>query len=315
MKFSTKQLNYEDILQYVSEEDIALFYLGVNSNSIFYSLFREESTPGKYLYYRGGRLYYNDFLESRSLPYLIMELNNWSYKQFIDRLQQDLTGKVVSTTKKKKPFKKPITSKTTTEIKIKRRNWEDYDVAYWQRFGISIDTLNKFDVCPISYFWINDKLFVADKLSYSYNFYVENNIFRRKIYQPQSTDFKWVANGGAICMGEGMLPYEGELLIISKSLKDVMTLYSLGITAIAPPSESSFLPIEYYNKQKERFKKIVIWFDNDLAGLTKAKKFSEEYNLPYIYIPEGEEKDISDYRKIHGEEKTKELINNLLYVT
>ena len=313
MKFTTKQLSYEDILQYVSEEDIALFYLGVNSNSRFYSFFREETTPGKYLYYKGGRLYYNDFLESRSFPYLIMELNNWSYKQFLDHLQQDLLNQVVSTTKKRKLLKKPITNKTATEIKIKRRNWENRDVEYWQQFGISVDTLNKFDVCPISYFWINDKLFVADKLSYSYNFYVENSVFRRKIYQPQSTDFKWIANGGKICQGESMLPYEGDLLIITKSLKDVMCLNFLGITAIAPPSESSFLPLEYYNKQKERFKKIILFFDNDLAGLTKAKKFSEKYSLPYIYIPEGGEKDISDYRKLHGEEKTKELINKLLY--
>lgn len=54
MKFTTKQYTYDDILQYVSEEDIAMFYLGVNSNSRFYSFYRQESNPGKYLYYKGG---------------------------------------------------------------------------------------------------------------------------------------------------------------------------------------------------------------------------------------------------------------------
>ena len=175
------------------------------------------------------------------------------------------------------------------------------------------EILDKFNVKPISYYWINDFLCVAFKYHYSYDFYTENGLFRRKLYAPLEKKKKWINNGGAICQGESMLPYEGDLLIITKSLKDVMTLYSLGITAIAPPSESSFLPLGYYNKQKKRFKKIVLFFDNDQTGIKKAKKFSEEYNLPYIYIPEGDEKDISDYRKLHGEEKTKKLINKLLY--
>ena len=102
MKFSTKQLNYDDILQYVSEEDIAMFYLGVGVKSTFYSFFREESNPGRYLYYKKGRMHYFDCFESRSLPYLIMELNHWPYKEFIDHLKTDLLNKVSTTSQRKK---------------------------------------------------------------------------------------------------------------------------------------------------------------------------------------------------------------------
>lgn len=312
MKFTTKQLSYEDILQYVSEEDIALYYLGVTSKSKMFSFYREETNPGYYLYYKNGRMMYYDCVESRTLSRLIMEVNGWSFKDFIGNLKQDFSARLITPSKIKKLPK--IESKPKhTEIKIKTRDWNQEDLNYWIQFGITKEILDTFNVKPISYYWINDFLYVAFKYHYSYDFYTENGLFRRKLYAPLEKKKKWINNGGAICQGESMLPYEGDLLIITKSLKDVMTLYSLGITAIAPPSESSFLPLGYYNKQKERFKKIVLFFDNDQTGIKKAKKFSEEYNLPYIYIPEGEEKDISDYRKIHGEEKTKELINKLLY--
>ena len=38
-----------------------------------------------------------------------------------------------------------------------------------------------------------------------------------------------------------MLPKHGEFIVITKSLKDVMVLYSFGIPAIAPISENCFV--------------------------------------------------------------------------
>lgn len=37
-----------------------------------------------------------------------------------------------------------------------------------------------------------------------------------------------------------MLPKSGDILVITKSMKDCMTLYSLGVPAIAPISENCF---------------------------------------------------------------------------
>ena len=314
MKFTTKQLKYEDILQYVSEEDIALFYLGATTKSTMYSLFREEDTPGKYLFWYNGRIRYNDWVVKLSLPDVIMAKNNWSYAEFMGDLLKNFnqTKATIPQTK----IRRNLPPKTKhTEIKIKARGWQDYDLEFWLQYGISKEILIKFNVKPIFYYWINNFLNVASKYHYSYDFYTEDELFRRKLYAPFEKKKKWVSNGGKICQGENMLPYEGDLLIITKSLKDVMTLYSLGFIAIAPPSESSFLPEEYFYKQKERFKNIVIFYDNDKTGIEKANKFSEQHNLPNISIPEGNEKDISDYRKKYGEDKTKELINKLLYGT
>lgn len=79
--------------------------------------------------------------------------------------------------------------------------------------------------------------------------------------------------------GDHMLPKTGDYLVITKSLKDVMTLYNLGIPAIAPISENCFLSEAQYHRLKERFKHIILLYDNDRPGLRAMisikKKFPE----------------------------------------
>ena len=55
-----------------------------------------------------------------------------------------------------------------------------------------------------------------------------------------------------------MMPQNGEYLCLTKSLKDVMTLYSLGIPAIAPMSETCFLTDSQYSKVIKRFDKVIL---------------------------------------------------------
>lgn len=212
-----------------------------------------------------------------------------------------------------------VLSKPTT-IRIKKRNWLQRDKEYWyDKYHISKNTLQKFKISPISHFWIDSRkldnqMFIADELTYSYDFYWENGVFRRKIYQPEHKGFgKWWSNGGAVVAGEGMLPYSGDLLIISKALKDVMCLYEMKITAIAPTSEENFLPEQYLLKQKKRFKNIILFLDQDETGVKRSKILSEKWNIPYILIPEEYGiKDISDYVHIKGFDAGKKLMKNLL---
>ena len=55
-----------------------------------------------------------------------------------------------------------------------------------------------------------------------------------------------------------MMPKNGEYLVLTKSLKDCMTFYSLGIPAIAPMSETCFLTDSQYSKVIQRFKKVIL---------------------------------------------------------
>lgn len=59
--------------------------------------------------------------------------------------------------------------------------------------------------------------------------------------------------------GAHMMPKQGEYLTITKSLKDVCCLYSLGIPAIAPMSETCFLTDSQYKKIIKRFDKVILF--------------------------------------------------------
>ena len=89
-----------------------------------------------------------------------------------------------------------------------------------------------------------------------------------------------------------------------------MTLYGLGITAIAPNSENLFITEAQYKKLKTKFKHIVLFYDNDLPGIQCMRRIKKAYpELAVMYIPRSyEAKDISDFRKKYGEEKTLKLI-------
>ena len=63
---------------------------------------------------------------------------------------------------------------------------------------------------------------------------------------------------------------------------------------------------------KERFKYIVVFYDNDLAGVSNMNKIKKEHpELSYFWIPRKYgAKDISDFYKMFGKDKTIEFIKD-----
>lgn len=278
----------------------------------FMSPFRQEKNPSAYIIYYKGDLLFKDFGEEKGLRAIdfISRFYNLSFLDTLEKINNDmLFGEYEDISYNKIHF----TERSSTVIKVKYREWSYKDTCYWGSHGISIYTLELFDVRPISHFSINGVTHVAEPLAYTYDYYWENNVFRRKIYQPLSTDNKWFSNGGAVVQGEGMLPYDGELLIFTSSLKDVMCLYEMEYISVAPTSEMTFVPDTYFEKQNKRFDKKVIFMNSDATGMERNKKLSERWSIPYIYIPfEYGCKDVSDLVKKIGINKTKELLKQLL---
>ena len=112
--------------------------------------------------------------------------------------------------------------------------------------------------------------------------------------------------------GAKQLPKVGSTLVITKSLKDVMTLYSFGITAIAPNSEHLFISEKQFEKLKARFKNIYVFYDNDLTGISNMNKIRKKFNVKCLWIPKKYGvKDISDFYQRYGKEETLKLINSI----
>jgi hypothetical protein len=322
-----EDLTKEIIFKYVTSYEIFKKY-SRNFREVgrsFLSDFRQESNPSCQISFIGNDLLYTDFGLGKSFRAInfVMALFGLTYHEALKKINEDFglgLGVNVGQRGGSKVHRINVSEVNTNfkkhEIKsilVRKRNYLQHDLEFWGRFGITKPTLELFNVVPISNYWINGKHYLAAKHSYSYNFYFEDNIYRRKIYQPFSK-LKWLSNGGKVVQGEVALPYGGELLIITKSLKDVMTLYELGYTAVAPNAESMFLPIEYFEKQRQRFKRIVILFDNDETGQVFSHRFFDLYDIDKeIFIPQKYGcKDISDLVCSYGMDEAKTLLKQLL---
>ena len=295
----------------------------------FSSELRDDPDPSCSISWLNGDYLYHDFGNGDSFRAINYVMTKYSINYFdaLCKIQQDfnlildptftMTSLGNSSDIRVEGSNVSKGKKTPKIIQIKSRNFNALDKSYWyDRYAIHSTTLQRFNVIPIQEFWINKANYLAAKHAYSYEFYWENGIFRRKLYQPflPVDDGKWYSNGGVVVQGEGMLPYKGELLIITKSLKDVMALSELGYIAIAPTSESSWLPESYFTKQATRFDRLIILFDNDKIGIQKSIAFSERYNIPSIAIPTELQgcKDVSDTIYNKGIDFTDKLIKELL---
>mgnify|MGYP000773108075 CR=1 FL=1 len=139
---------------------------------------------------------------------------------------------------------------------------------------------------------------------------------RDRIYRPLADKYtKWRNNlTENDIQGFKQLPKTGDILIITKSMKDVMCLYEMGIPAISPSSESTFIPDKALEQLKKRFKRIIIMFDRDEAGVRYLRKISLKTGLEGLLINKKfKAKDISDAIKANDFETIKNWLYEEIY--
>jgi hypothetical protein len=197
-----------------------------------------------------------------------------------------------------------VRPKQKAVIQIKSRPWTWKDREYWEQFGISKQTLDMYHVKPISFYWINGQRYTADTFAYAYCEYGN----RIKIYQPLSNiEKKWFSNVRTQdIQGLYQLPIMGSRVVLTSSLKDVMTLSELNIPAAALQSEMMMPSSKLIDLLKRKFDKVEVLYDNDFnnpdnPGQRMAKEICKEFGLTNIVIPEHyQAKDPSDLVFIHG---------------
>ena len=207
-----------------------------------------------------------------------------------------------------------IKEKALSKIKVKTRPWTVEDKNFWIQFGVSKELLLTFGVSPIDYFWINNARFKCKTITYVFNF--KEGV---KIYSPLETDYKWHSNVSIDCIQGYSQLSKGEIVILTSSLKDIMTLRVLGYQAVALQSEMHFPSEKLIEDLASRFKNIVVFYDNDADkpvnnGQIMANKICEKYKLFNLCIPaEYKSKDISDFVKNHGLKKASNLLKTMLH--
>lgn len=192
---------------------------------------------------------------------------------------------------------------------------------YFNDCRISTETVTRFGVSNARALYVNESLCwrATEKnpiFTYSYP------SGRYKWYRPlsQNKKNKWKSN----CKLEDVfgylqLPAKGNVVFITSSAKDVMTLYELGYPAIAFSSE--IIPTKgtgykfvrtLIDHLESRFDVVLLFLDNDEAGKKYTQTVAKTYNIKSILLPDNEPKDITDYHVKYNTRKTRRTLNKLI---
>mgnify|MGYP004568969891 CR=1 FL=1 len=322
-KSSKSQEPYKDISN-LTQADIAAYYLNIKSiPSLIHSPLRQDRHPSFALYCPiGTEVNYRDFStgESGTIWSLLMKMWSCNYREAVDKVYNDLGNKSYNTKIGIGSFMtRHCKINNSIDLKCKVREWKDYDIEYWNSYGISLKWLKYADVYPISHkIIVKDDIsyaFKADKYAYTYVEFKEGKV-TLKIYQPfNKNGFKWSnRHDKSVISLWTKVPNKGEKICICSSLKDALCLWAnTNIPSLAIQGEGYGMSDTAINELKRRFNKVYICLDNDEAGLKDALHLANKTGFINIILPPFKGgKDISDYYKIlSNKEQFKQTILSL----
>lgn len=330
-----KMVTKEGLLQYIQDIDVYRFYTGeeVKFNTRIKSPLREEKDPS-FGYFLGDEkeVCFNDYLLGGGDFIRFVELKfGLSFFEAMSKIAIDfnltphfIVKKLEKTSKNydsSKFEKRDDILRKSNNFKLgkKRRPWKIYDLKFWKQYNIYLETLKHYKVEPIDFFFVNDRPILADKYAYAF---IEHKDGKEtyKIYQPFNKEFKWLnSHNNSIWQGWEQLPKSGKKLIITKSLKDVMSIYdTMELPAVSLQSEAVHPKENVMQELEERFEEVYLLYDNDFDkdvnwGKKLAEQFASNFNVTNIMIPDKyHSKDFSDLVKKQGAAKAAEVLEDLI---
>lgn len=311
----SKGINQESIMQYYTKRN-------VNSKKLFTSIFRQDNHVTCSFYKsKSGILYMHDFATNEHIDCwnVVMKLYNCNYYEALRIIAQDF-GLIrrlnINKTKVTPKIIEDIEETKSSKIQVQIKDFTKEELEWWKSFGISKKTLKKYHVFSLQHVFLNGELkFSSTKQCPIYGYYFgkdKNHEEKWKIYFPTRTEFRFLNNTNKkLLQGYKQLPKEGDLLVISKSMKDIMAMYEFNIPAVAPNSETLFINDKQLEEFKQRFKHILVVYDQDRSGLYNMCKIRKSHpELNYFVIPKKfGSKDFTDLIRDHGIEKVKTLVS------
>ena len=325
----TFNIDYEDVLNNISESDIAMYYLNIRCiPELISSPLRKDIHKSFHIYSPGGKnVKFMDFSthEHGSIVDLMKKIWQLSYQDTLKRIYKDkvhMTGHINIYGRKTPEYS--IRKSIPVTIRSIRREWKDYDFEYWNSYGVSTQFLLCSNIFPISRIIMiypnGKKVMKADRYAYTFIERKDGQI-TEKIYQPYNKDgMKWrSSNNKSIWDLWTFLPEKGENVIITSSRKDALCIWSnTHIPAVSPQSESTGLKKKVVEELKSRFRNVYVLYDNDFQnkennGRIDGKKVAEEFDIIQIEIPNFyKSKDISDLYRNFGHETVLKVIKSLI---
>lgn len=302
-------LDKRRILDYINEEDIFEIVFGFKPVEFEYvtSPFREDKHPGCWFEYTiSGRLKFIDWaseyyvngiqmvnIDCFDAVKIYFNLPNFyeTVKLVYNHLIKGKDLPVIN--KKVKQKKKP---KGNTIINIETRAFDKRDQLFWEKYGISSKNLKDDKVFAINRYQIiyptgKKRTIRTFGISYAYTDFEDG---KKKIYSSYANKRgKFITNCGKDDIGGLHSLDSGNKLIITKSYKDYRVLKNQHYHVVWFQNEGMFptpftlLPI------LQRFKEIIILFDNDRAGrdtsnrlVTYIQNMDRRLKVKNICVPE-----------------------------
>lgn len=200
------------------------------------------------------------------------------------------------------------TPRQGVDIRVKSRPFNRLDLTYWNRGNIGREILDMYNVTAIGCYWkYVDQQAPQKSKDPAYAYRVMGKYQLYFPYEKHENKFRTDMTDRELA-GFQQLRYDSPLLVITKSVKDIMCLRSFGYESVSPRGESTMVPDEFLRHFEDRYEHIVTLFDND--GKHKAGK----YSYPELHIPlSSGEKDPYDFCKHYGPQATAVLLQQLLH--
>lgn len=330
INLNKKPLSQESLFEIISAEDVFNFYIpNLQIGTAICSPLRKDTNPSFSVFWsnRDNTCLYKDFAkagEKGDCIRFVMRKYNLTYNQALQQIATDLNlqdhlvfensrfvpnlhHKINSGARNKYVANSGSNAK---KIQIRIRDWDVMDLKFWGSFGISLPTLRKYWVVPLSYYFVRDRCFRARKLTYAYVEKKDGKL-SYKIYQPFARKYRFISNQTKdVHEGYNQLPISGPLLIITKSRKDVMSLFEVAnIPAVSPIGETIVMKSSVIDEYKSRFDNIFTLFDPDDTGRELTFQYKNLFQIEGIPFPtyhyknnrgKGPFKDFSDMVKNGG---------------
>lgn len=341
-KFGSKDLSVANILKKVSEVILWRHYLGTDFKlgATMHAPYREDPTPSFSVFYSqrlnkilakdfGGsgfvgdifdyvRLIYNlDFYSALVKVNLDFDLGLLYNKEKV----YNVTIEKISYTRHEKKrldmFEERIKAQSNV-IQISARIYNDGDLEYWSSFGITQKTLKLYNVYAVDNLYLNKEIVYQHDLANPCYAYYFPNSKHFKCYFPLATERRFLGNIDNFQDIQGYYQCnvkeqrDDKLLILTKSMKDCMTLREFGLDAMAIHGETHKFHIDFIRHIKKYYPRIISIYDRDKSGVRGAKYLWKEHGIMPYFIPKTYKiKDISDMYKYCGRDKVSDFLNNI----
>lgn len=305
-------ISINDILDSVSQEDLFFRFFGytVKYNKFFYALHRKDTRPTATFRWFGNKLRLCDWGTGDFLDVfeLIQRKHNCTFGQVMKIIKEDFN----ITIKNPEIFKnKPTIQETKIDVDYEYK-WDKAHIAYWKdNYFFDGEHCKKHNIYQVKNAWING-IHIYGNTGYELAFCYKYLDGSKKLYFPNRTKKdkspRFMGNS-SILIGYDKLPDDGEIVIITKSHKEVACYDLFGIPAVSEQSEGVIVDAETIKELEKRFTYVIVNLDYDARGVQAMKKYKKLYGLPCFFLPIGKEaKDFSGYLKLNGVQDTLDML-------